>query len=647
MAPKKQAKDSKKHKEPAQSRRGTAASKRAQTTISEPAKFGIEHFWGRLTQNASQSTQQADTLSEITVPDKPSEIPCDRLPHKPSEVPCDRLPHKPESPEETSCDQLYKDLERTPVFDKKSEAANNRRFSEGLKTPMAEISEQQECTPEAHICMDFETRLGTGSDSGSLEKRKRMKRSPALLIKQTQDDGVDDVKYKKTPIIVRLESITKRRHKINQIQLNAHQLNCTPIRACMERKDMSTILQNASKLNCAIGSEEKRSSRLDGKVHQWLSSPRIKGFETSKLLSIEGSLDLINKDKENILTHKNVDLQAAQSPINKKQFKQKEPRKNRKALIELIDEVENVLIDSSLVTKDENIAENQPLDECASGNSTDIVVSGCSKEEYDLDFGNWNIVLEPSTSSTFIEKPFSTRDNKISILEEHDGSIFQKRFVSSSISQDQFDSMDQDVCLLNPESNMNSGQPNIHFLVLEVADMECNANETGPRSSLKVLRLLNEQSGLERILHLCDEWSYSVVKPGDTVNVIGEFDSEGKCVIDHENNLLIVHPDLLISGSRVGTSFSCPRRAVLDERIKSFDLSAAALMGTMLHRIFQVGLVHEAPNNELLEQHARAILQTYIDSIYATGGNEVETYTKLIGAIPTILNWINTFMCKS
>ncbi|KAH9293831.1 hypothetical protein KI387_040970 [Taxus chinensis] len=257
MAPKKQAKDSKKHKEPAQSRRGTAASKRAQTTISEPAKFGIEHFWGRLTQNASQSTQQADTLSEITVPDKPSEIPCDRLPHKPSEVPCDRLPHKPESPEETSCDQLYKDLERTPVFDKKSEAANNRRFSEGLKTPMAEISEQQECTPEAHICMDFETRLGTGSDSGSLEKRKRMKRSPALLIKQTQDDGVDDVKYKKTPIIVRLESITKRRHKINQIQLNAHQLNCTPIRACMERKDMSTILQNASKLNCAIGSEEK------------------------------------------------------------------------------------------------------------------------------------------------------------------------------------------------------------------------------------------------------------------------------------------------------------------------------------------------------------------------------------------------------
>lgn len=136
---------------------------------------------------------------------------------------------------------------------------------------------------------------------------------------------------------------------------------------------------------------------------------------------------------------------------------------------------------------------------------------------------------------------------------------------------------------------------------------------------------------------------YSVIAPGDTVNVIGEFDDQGKCDVGRENNLLIVHPDILVSGTRVidlylsqfhvhlwklccmffmvgkcsrpllirmsvdkicdclylilaGTyvniqvaaSFSCSRRSVLDERLKCSEQSSAALIGTLLHQIFQV-----------------------------------------------------------
>lgn len=44
---------------------------------------------------------------------------------------------------------------------------------------------------------------------------------------------------------------------------------------------------------------------------------------------------------------------------------------------------------------------------------------------------------------------------------------------------------------------------------------------------------------------------HSVIAPGDTVNVIGEFDEQGKCNVGRENNLLIVHPDILVSGTRV------------------------------------------------------------------------------------------------
>ncbi|KAH7281949.1 hypothetical protein KP509_35G004800 [Ceratopteris richardii] len=163
----------------------------------------------------------------------------------------------------------------------------------------------------------------------------------------------------------------------------------------------------------------------------------------------------------------------------------------------------------------------------------------------------------------------------------------------------------------------------------------------------KVLRLLNEYSGLERILYLVDEWYYTVVRPGDTVNVIGDFDVDGKCVIDRDNNLLIVHPDVLISGSKVGSSFSCPRRAVLDERIRSNSVAFPALLGTMIHELFQVALRDRVTSRLVLEQEAESLVHHHIDSLFACGGNEKDALIKLRESIPTILNWLDSFFHAS
>ena len=44
---------------------------------------------------------------------------------------------------------------------------------------------------------------------------------------------------------------------------------------------------------------------------------------------------------------------------------------------------------------------------------------------------------------------------------------------------------------------------------------------------------------------------YSNIRPGDTINVIGQFDEHGRCTINRNHNLLIVHPHILLSGTRV------------------------------------------------------------------------------------------------
>ncbi|URE05997.1 DNA replication factor Dna2 [Musa troglodytarum] len=136
------------------------------------------------------------------------------------------------------------------------------------------------------------------------------------------------------------------------------------------------------------------------------------------------------------------------------------------------------------------------------------------------------------------------------------------------------------------------------------AEINSNSSPYDTFLVLEVLRLLNEQSGQERILHLCDEWFYSLIGPGDTISVVGDFDGMGRCIVDHAKNLIIVHPDILVSGTRVASSFTCSRRAVLDERLKSSEHSSAALLGTLLHQIFQAGLLNEFPSRQFLEEYA-------------------------------------------
>lgn len=75
------------------------------------------------------------------------------------------------------------------------------------------------------------------------------------------------------------------------------------------------------------------------------------------------------------------------------------------------------------------------------------------------------------------------------------------------------------------------------------------------------------------------------------MHLIGDFDRLGQCVVDNNQNLLILHPDHLISSTVVGDSFICTRKAVLEARVKATsDANQATLYGHLLHEIFQEAL---------------------------------------------------------
>ena len=93
-------------------------------------------------------------------------------------------------------------------------------------------------------------------------------------------------------------------------------------------------------------------------------------------------------------------------------------------------------------------------------------------------------------------------------------------------------------------------------------------------------------------MRLRGSWYDTPAHPDAYVHVIGDFSPSGQCIINDAQNLLILHPDQLISTTVVGDSFGCMRRAVLQDRVKATSESSAPLVyGTMLHEIFQEALM--------------------------------------------------------
>jgi hypothetical protein len=72
-------------------------------------------------------------------------------------------------------------------------------------------------------------------------------------------------------------------------------------------------------------------------------------------------------------------------------------------------------------------------------------------------------------------------------------------------------------------------------------------------------------------------------------SVFAELATAGKITVSNARGLLVVHPDVLVSPTKIAESRSCMRRAVLTDRIRSFgDISAPAVMGNLKHAFIEV-----------------------------------------------------------
>jgi DNA replication ATP-dependent helicase Dna2 len=129
---------------------------------------------------------------------------------------------------------------------------------------------------------------------------------------------------------------------------------------------------------------------------------------------------------------------------------------------------------------------------------------------------------------------------------------------------------------------------------------------------------------------------------GNYINVSGDFDpivNEG--IIDNNSrHFLILNPDTLLSATQVADVFDCPRKAVLQTRVRAGnEVSEAMVLGKMLHDVLQQSLVRKAFSIESLRATLKSVIEEGVDDLFAIGMDELEARKKMDTHLPKLQEW--------
>lgn len=206
------------------------------------------------------------------------------------------------------------------------------------------------------------------------------------------------------------------------------------------------------------------------------------------------------------------------------------------------------------------------------------------------------------------------------------------------------------------------GASSPRLLVLEVTSTQ----------TTKTLRTICTSTKAELVLHLHDEWVQSQVSPGNIARTIltrpdGSYlpwpqprPLSTSVSITSAENLLILHPDTLISGTTISDSFLCLRKGVLSARVPAQAAltsagGEAALFGSMIHMLFQKVLALDSASRhedrpgagvELLEvfEAVEDVLHAHIEDLYGASVSDRHARRVLHKVVPDVLGWYNDFM---
>ncbi|KAI1848956.1 hypothetical protein JX266_005384 [Neoarthrinium moseri] len=182
------------------------------------------------------------------------------------------------------------------------------------------------------------------------------------------------------------------------------------------------------------------------------------------------------------------------------------------------------------------------------------------------------------------------------------------------------------------------------YLVTKVLQSEF-LDDNGRSFSEKILFVQVDRSNVMKTIHLRGDWVETPVSDKAFVHVIGVFEPTGQCIIDNNHNILILHPDQLISATVVADSFTCMRRAVLQDRVKATSEASAPLVyGTLLHEIFQEAMMTNDWSMSFLDSLILKITEKHVEDLYKIKVSMNDAREHLRSKMTELRCWASAFV---
>jgi len=161
----------------------------------------------------------------------------------------------------------------------------------------------------------------------------------------------------------------------------------------------------------------------------------------------------------------------------------------------------------------------------------------------------------------------------------------------------------------------------------------------------QVLLVKDEKTKLQKIVILRESWFDTPCIKESYIHLIGEFDAAGQCIVNDSHNMIILHPDHLISATVVADSISCQRRAVLQDRVKAFgELGKPQAFGVFFHEIFQEALKANRWDLDSLRTLVERVLTRHIEDLYVIRMSVPEAVEHVMNKIPALKTWADVFL---
>ncbi|KZT21167.1 Dna2-domain-containing protein [Neolentinus lepideus HHB14362 ss-1] len=145
----------------------------------------------------------------------------------------------------------------------------------------------------------------------------------------------------------------------------------------------------------------------------------------------------------------------------------------------------------------------------------------------------------------------------------------------------------------------------------------------------KTLTVITEPTKCCCSIVLCDEWSQSDVRIGDTVNVIGKFERftassssspEATISVTSKANYFIHHPDILLTATAIANAPQCRRKPILSSLVRSTsDVTPALVWGNMLHEVMQACLSHNKWEERWIDERIDEVVRKGLGELVKIG----------------------------